>query len=113
MVGDVPGDGGTVEVRTTLVVGDGTLRMERGEGSPEGPADGADVTIALDYAAAADLSRGELNPAEALAAGRVRVRGDLSVLTAAQEALAAAAPLLAPLREVTTYGPEPPATPGN
>ena len=55
------------------------------------------------YADAADLSRGTLSPAEALAAGRVRVRGDLSVLVAAQQALAAAADLLGPLQAATTY----------
>ena len=36
------------------------------------------------------MSKGELAPAEALNTGRVRVRGDLSVLVAAQQMLNAA-----------------------
>ena len=45
------------------------------------------MTIALAYADAAALSRGELTPADALNAGRIRVRGDLSALVAAQQLL--------------------------
>ena len=37
------------------------------------------------------MARGELDPADALAAGRVRVRGDLAALVAGQDILAAAA----------------------
>jgi putative sterol carrier protein len=47
------------------------------------------VTITLSYGDAASLSKGELSPADALNAGRVRVRGDLSVLVAAQNLLTA------------------------
>ena len=36
------------------------------------------------------MSRGELSPAEALNTGRIRVRGDLSVLVAAQQMFEAA-----------------------
>ena len=36
------------------------------------------------------MAQGELSPTEALNAGRIRVRGDLSVLVAAQQMLAAA-----------------------
>ena len=36
------------------------------------------------------MARGELDPADALAAGRVRVRGDLAALVAGQDVLAAA-----------------------
>jgi hypothetical protein len=52
--------------------------------------DRAEVTIALDYADAAALARGDLSPADALTGGRIRVRGDLSVLAAGQELLRAA-----------------------
>jgi putative sterol carrier protein len=55
-----------------------------------GSIDRAEVTIALDYADAAALARGELSPADALSGGRIRVRGDLSVLAAGQELLRAA-----------------------
>jgi hypothetical protein len=54
----------------------------------------ATATIALGYTDALDLALGRLDPADALAAGRVRVRGDLAALVAGQEVLAAAAALL-------------------
>ncbi len=54
----------------------------------------ATATIALGYADALDLALGRLDPADALAAGRVRVRGDLAALVAGQTVLAAAAALL-------------------
>jgi hypothetical protein len=54
------------------------------------------ATIALGYADAHALALGRLDPAEALAAGRVRVRGDLAALVAGQEVLAAAAVQLGP-----------------
>ena len=61
------------------------------------------VTIAVTYADAASLSRGELTPAEALNAGRIRVRGDLSALVAGQEMLVAARSVTAGLTASTTY----------
>ena len=48
----------------------------------------------LGHADARAMARGELDPADALAAGRVRVRGDLAALVAGQDILAAAATLL-------------------
>jgi putative sterol carrier protein len=47
--------------------------------------------MVLRYADALAMARGELEPADALADGRVRVRGDLAVLVAGQAVLAAAA----------------------
>jgi hypothetical protein len=95
-----------------LVVTDGRLSLELEDpagataGRPTGGAgpDGRpDVTISLSYEDAAALSRGELDPAEAIGRGRVRVRGDLAVLVAGQALLAAAAPHLADLQAATTY----------
>jgi SCP-2 sterol transfer family len=63
----------------------------------------AEVTIALDYGDAAALSRGELTPADALGAGRIRVRGDLSILVAAQRLLEAARPATSAVATSTTY----------
>jgi hypothetical protein len=48
----------------------------------------------LTYDDALALARGSLQPADALAAGRVRVRGELSVLVAGQAVLNAAATAL-------------------
>jgi hypothetical protein len=84
------------DVRLLLIAGDRTLEVDveplgarstDGAASDHGP---VGVTIALTYEDAAALSAGTLTPAEALSAGRVRVRGDLSVLVAAQRLLEAA-----------------------
>jgi SCP-2 sterol transfer family len=95
VVYDAPGG----ELTVTLVVDAGHLRLERaGPGSPP-----ANVTVSVSYEDAAALSAGALDPAEALGRGRIKVRGDLAVLVAGQAFLAAAAPRLGALREVTTY----------
>jgi hypothetical protein len=77
------------DLRLLLLAGEGTLQVE-----VEPITDDADhhhrpagVTMALSYPDAVALSRGELTPAEALNAGKIRVRGDLSVLVAGQRLL--------------------------
>jgi hypothetical protein len=74
-------------VRTVLTVADGHATLEL---DPEGTHP-ANVTIVLAYDDALAMARGEIDPADALAAGRVRVRGQLAVLVAGQSVLAAAA----------------------
>jgi SCP-2 sterol transfer family len=96
----------------TLRADGGRLRLsrrphpERG-GSDESDADQhdakADVTIALSYRDAVALSTGELTPSEAVGAGRIRVRGDLSVLVGAHTMLDAARERTAELSATTTY----------
>ncbi len=85
-------------VHTLLRVSEGRAAMER---SADPPA--ADVTVSLGYDDAVALSRGELEPGSALATGRIRVRGDLSVLLAGQSLLAVAGTHLAGLAADTTY----------
>ncbi len=85
------GPGGDVE--STLQVIDGRVTMTGG-----GSSDAA-VTIRLTWTDAVAMAAGELAPADAIAAGRVRVRGDLSVLAEAQAVLAAVQPQLQGLRE--------------
>jgi hypothetical protein len=77
--------GGTV--RTVLTVDDGSisLTLDPDETLP------SNVTIVLTYADAMAIARGEVDPADALAAGSVRVRGELAVLVAGQAVLNAAA----------------------
>jgi len=76
------------DLRLVLRAGDGALVLELGPLEATEPP--AEVTIALDYADAVALAQGGLSPADALNAGRIRVRGDLSVLAAGQELLEAA-----------------------
>lgn len=61
------------------------------------------MTIVLSYPDAVSLSAGELTPAEALTAGRIRVRGDLSVLVSAEAMLEAARERTPDLSATTTY----------
>ena len=90
------------DVRLVLRTADGALSLE--VGPLTGAEDtAADVTIALDYEDAAALSTGALSPAEALTGGRIRVRGDLSVLSAGQELLSAAREHTRALDAGTTY----------
>jgi hypothetical protein len=88
-VAGAPGSGS--EVRVVLSVSEGRAHMAL---DPDGALGPANATIALGYADALALALGRLDPADALAAGRVRVRGDLAALVAGQEVLAAAAGLL-------------------
>ena len=76
-------------------------RRDRAAGEPAGPE--PDVTVLLGYEDAAALSRGELDAARMVATGRLKVRGNLSLLVAGQALLAVAAARLAPLAASTTY----------
>jgi putative sterol carrier protein len=97
------------DVRLVLRIENGALGLQLEPGSvdpgrPEGPgATRPNVTIAVSYEDAAAMSRGELSPAEALNAGRIRVRGDLSALVAAQHLLDAARSATGELVASTTY----------
>jgi hypothetical protein len=82
---DVQAAGG--DVHLVLTVADGRARLGL---DPDGTVGGT-ATIVLGYAEALAMARGELDPADALAAGRVRVRGDLAALVAGQDVLAEAA----------------------
>ena len=89
------------DVRLVLRASDGTLVLDVGPLGEAGEA--AEVTIALEYEDAAALAQGRLSPAEALNAGRIRVRGDLSVLTAGQDLLQAAREHTRAIDADTTY----------
>lgn len=85
------------EVGTTLVVEGGTVSMLAGA------SDDASVTMALAWDDAVAMASGSQSPAQALAAGRIHVRGDLGVLVAGQAVLAALHPHLQALNAATTY----------
>jgi putative sterol carrier protein len=97
------------DVRLILRIENGALGLllESGsdnDGRPGGSAGPRpNVTIAVSYEDAAAMSKGELTPAEALNAGRIRVRGDLSALVAAQHLLDAARSATRGLVASTTY----------
>jgi len=90
-------DGPDGDVRATLRVADGRVRMTLDDG------DDADVAISLSWDDAVAMGTGSLAATDAIAAGRVRVRGDLAVLAEAQAVLAAVSPQLAALRASTGY----------
>jgi hypothetical protein len=85
------------DVRTTFRVDAGRLSVTGGE------AGDAAVTIRLTWADAVAMAAGELAAGEAIAAGRVHIRGDLSVLAGAQTVLAAVQAQLQDLRDRTEY----------
>jgi hypothetical protein len=97
------------DVKLLVEAGGGHLRfslLPLDDGTPDrsGPdPDRPDVTIALSYEDAAAMSKGELSPAEALNEGRIRVRGDLSVLVAGQLLVDAARDSVDGLGATTTY----------
>jgi hypothetical protein len=82
-----PADAADGAVHVVLTVAEGRAHLEL---DPTGTAGGT-ATIVLSYEEALAMARGELEPADALAAGRVRVRGDLAALVASQDVLAEAA----------------------
>ncbi|HVT41881.1 MAG TPA: SCP2 sterol-binding domain-containing protein [Acidimicrobiales bacterium] len=97
------------DVRLVLTVAEGRARLAL---DPEGSTAGT-ATIVLGYPDALAMARGELDPADALAAGRVRVRGDLAALVAGQDVLAAAAARLGDRLEGLTDPSPPPAPPAS
>lgn len=83
------------DIRLVMTIDDGSVHFELGAaagadgeeaGGRDGPGAVADVTIVVAYDDAAAMSRGTV-PAQALTAGLIRVRGDLSVLVATQQVL--------------------------
>jgi hypothetical protein len=84
---DVRGPDGADAVHVVLTVAEGHAHLALDPGGERG----GTATIVLDYPEALAMARGELDPADALATGRVRVRGDLAALVAGQDVLAAAA----------------------
>ncbi len=98
---DVHAGGG--DVHLVLTVADGQARLALDEA---GTATGT-ATIVLGYREAVAMARGELEPADALAAGRVRVRGDLAALVAGQDVLATATAKLGTELEGLTDPPTP------
>ena len=97
------------DVHLVLSVADGRAHL----GLDPSRTVGGTATIVLGYGEALAMARGELDPADALAAGRVRVRGDLAALVAGQDVLAAAATRLGDeLTDLTDETDDEPTGPG-
>ena len=94
-------------LRIVLSVHEGRVALERVQDAEPAsqdaePAPPVEVTVSVQFDDALALAQGELDPARLLAAGRVRVRGDLSVLVRGQELLAAATARLGSLSAETS-----------
>lgn len=105
-VTDVPGvpDGphgpdGTVRWHVVLDHGDARL--------VPGPAAHADLRFTTTYRAARAIALGELAAPMAFIAGRLRVGGDLTLLTRHQRLLSALDDVLVDVRKATTFAPLP------
>ncbi len=85
------------DLATTLHVEDGRVTMTPGASGS------ADVTVSLGWDDAVAMASGTLGAVDALAAGRIRVRGDLGVLMASQELLGTLQRALGGLNATTTY----------
>ncbi|HEY1832001.1 MAG TPA: SCP2 sterol-binding domain-containing protein [Acidimicrobiales bacterium] len=92
------GDSPPETVRTLLTIAEGTASLVRNPTEHIRP----HVSILLSYPDALAMAQGALDPTDALAAGRVRVRGELAVLVAVQSVLAAAAEQLGTSLEALT-----------
>ncbi len=94
-------------LRIVLSVHEGRVALERVQDAEAASQDAeaappVEVTVSVQFDDALALAQGELDPARLLAAGRVRVRGDLSVLVRGQELLAAATARLGSLSAETS-----------
>lgn len=92
------GPDGDVSYSFRLAGGEVSVAGDGGDGADE-----ADVEMASDYSTAAAISRGELSPAVAVAAGRVRLKGRVALLGTHQEVFAGLGDLFGPVRASTEY----------
>jgi hypothetical protein len=99
-MGQVVTGGPDGDVHTVLRVVEGRVTMS---GAGAGDGGDAEVTIRLTWDDAVAMAAGALSPTDAIAAGRVRVRGDLAVLAEAQTVLGEVQPHLLKLRDLTEY----------
>ena len=70
--------------------------------TPDDPGE-ADVEVSSDYDTAVAISKGELSPAVALAAGLLRVGGKVGLLVEHHDAFLALGDLMGPVRTTTEY----------
>ena len=85
------------DVSYRFAVGDGALRLTWGT------TEGADITLLQDYATAVALARGELAAQQAVAEGRLKLRGDVGALVRNGPSLAAVAGVFRAVRDRTDW----------
>ncbi len=85
------------EVRYHVGVSAGTAWVRPGQAAAP------DATFTEDYATASAVARGELSVQAALLEGRIRVAGNMAVLSARQDELADIDPIPAAVRAATTF----------
>lgn len=90
--------GPTGDTRYWVQIDDGVVEVGSGE------APGADATVAQSFETAVAVSRGDLPVEQALAEGRIRLSGDVSVLLRHAAALGGVAAAFGEVRTRTTYG---------
>jgi putative sterol carrier protein len=85
------------DVSYEVVVADGKARIDQAPGTP------ADLTFTSDYRTASAIAAGELSTQAALAAGRLKVSGDVTVLATRSGDVSGLDAIPAELRAVTEY----------
>lgn len=85
------------DVEYVVALAGGKVHVEPAGAGP------ADVELVTDYETAAAISQGQLTPAAAFAAGRLRMGGAVGSLVAHQEAFAGIGRLLGDVAGATTY----------
>ena len=86
--------------------GDVAYRMDVAGGALRltwGTTDGADITLLQDYPTAVALARGELAAQQAVAEGRLKLRGDVGALLRNGPSLAAVADVFRAVRDRTDW----------
>lgn len=96
------------DVSWLLCLADGTVTVIPGDGGAGG-AGSADLDVVQDYTTAAAISQGQLSPAAAFAAGRLRLGGRVGLLARHGSVVAGMGDVFASLREATDYPPTEPA----
>jgi hypothetical protein len=85
------------EIRYHVSVGGGSTWVRAGQ------AEAPDATFTEDYSTATAVARGKLSVYTALLEGRIRVAGNMAVLTARQDELVGVDPLPDAVRAATTF----------
>jgi hypothetical protein len=86
--------------------GDVTFRFTAADGRIElawATNDGAEITLVEDYTTAVAIARGELPAQQAVAEGRLKLRGDVGALIRNGPAMTALGDLFRVVRDSTTY----------